>query len=194
MLRDLVLSTAPAAELVTLAEVKGHLRLEGIGDFDAALQGHLDAAIAHLDGYAGILGRALATQTWTLYLDAFPASNGPIRLPLPPLISVTSVKHLDTAGVEQTLVANTDYQVLAGERAEIRPAYDTSWPSPRCTPRAVTVVFVAGFTQASSVWPAKLQPVRTALKFMVEEAFRGPDEKRQAAIANLLKPLTIPRL
>jgi uncharacterized phiE125 gp8 family phage protein len=69
---DLVLTTPPALELVTLDEVKAHLRMEGIDDRDDTLQAHLDTAIAALDGYAGRLGRALAPQTWTLYLDAFP--------------------------------------------------------------------------------------------------------------------------
>jgi uncharacterized phiE125 gp8 family phage protein len=197
--RDLVLTTPPTAELVTLTEVKAHLRMEGITDRDSTLQAHLDAAIAELDGYAGLLGRALATQTWTLYLDRFPAFScgGPgntIRLPLPPLISVSSVKYVDGDGVEQTLTAGTDYEVFAGERAEIRPAYGKTWPSPRGKARAVTIVFVAGYAVVSTgVWPKKLHPVLSAVKLRVEQLFRGEDPAREAAIANLLRPLKIPR-
>src|SRR5437868_862664 len=123
---DLVLTTPPALELVTLDEVKAHMRMEGIDDRDDTLQAHLETAIAALDGYAGRLGRALAPQTWTLYLDAFPrcgmsaasaALHTAIKLPLPPLVSVTSVAYVDSAGATQTLVADTDYEVFAGERA-----------------------------------------------------------------------------
>src|SRR4030067_2296692 len=46
---------------------------------------------------------ALVTQTWELVLDGFP--TGGIVVPMPPLQSVTSVKYIDTDGVQQTLDA-----------------------------------------------------------------------------------------
>src|ERR1051325_1611605 len=45
-----------------------------------------------------LLNRALLQQTWRLTLDAFPCSDV-LRLPRPSLISVTSVKYLNTSGV-----------------------------------------------------------------------------------------------
>jgi uncharacterized phiE125 gp8 family phage protein len=210
---DLVLTTPPAAELVTLAQLKAHLRIEAEdASQDPDIAAYYAAALGALDGYSGTLGRALASQTWTLYLDRFPRGgsansvlNG-IRLPLPPLISVGSIAYVDSAGVTQTLVADTDYQVLAGERAEIRPAYGKTWPSTRCQPRAVTIAFTCGFAApaAPATWPAKIQPVLAALKLMVGDlyAFRetagGADVSfaipMSAAVQNLLRPLRVPHL
>lgn len=190
---DLELVTAPTAELVTLADAKAHLRLDGIADHDARIQEYLDSAVAELDGYAGILGRALASQVWRLYLPAFPA--GAIRLPLPPLISVGSIAYVDTAGASQTLSTDA-YVVLAGEKAQIDRAYDTTWPTARAMSRAVAVTFTCGWAAPTGggAWAAKLQPVRSAIKLLVEQRFHGHDDKRQAAITRLLTPLRIPRV
>jgi uncharacterized phiE125 gp8 family phage protein len=161
MAPDLELTTPPTAELLTLDQAKAHLKVDA-NDDDNEIQAAIAAAVAHLDGYAGQLGRALAPQTWTLYLDRFPCGAGSlrdprrrpgnvIRLPLPPLISVDSIHYLDSTGVTQTLGPSA-YQVLAGERAEVWPAYGTTWPGTRCQPRAVAIAFTCGFGPAGD-WP-----------------------------------------
>lgn len=190
---DLELVTPPTAELVTLAQLRAHLRLDDIEDHDGALAEYLSEAVGALDGYAGTLGRALAQQTWRLYLPRFPA--GCVQLPLPPLISVGGITYVDTTGATQTLAADR-YTVLAGEKAQIHRAYGQTWPSVRCVPRAVAVTFTCGWAApaADAAWPLKLQPVRSALKLMVEERFAGPDTQRQMAIERLLRPLRIPRV
>lgn len=201
MLRDLVLDQAPAAELVTVDEVRRHLRLDGITEHDGRLEAYLATAIGELDGYSGLLGRALAAQTWILYLDRFPCAGSTgstlnvIALPLPPLISVDLVRYTDGAGDVQTLAAD-QYEVLTGERAQLRPAYGLTWPSTRTTPRAVEITFTCGWAapEAGAPWPAKLQPIRSAILLRVEQLFSGFDTDRETAIRRLLKPLTIPRV
>jgi len=198
-LTDLVLATAPTADLVTLAQAKAQLNVEPLNTADDALiQAMIAAAMAHLDGPAGVLGRALGSQAWTLYLDGFP--SGVIRLPLPPLISVGAVAYIDAAGVTQTL-ASAKYQVLAGERAELRPAYGLSWPSARCTPRAVTITFTCGFADVAAL---KLDPIRAAIKLMVGDLYGNRESVSVGAVAaeipmsltvqRLLAPLKIPRV
>lgn len=187
---DLELTTAPSAELVTLAQAKADLRLDGLDDHDGRIQEYLDEAVGELDGFSGSLGRALAAQTWTLYLDRFPA--GPIRLPLPPLISVDAVAYVDADGADQ---AFTDLLVAHGERAEVRPAFGFNWPTTRATPRAVAVTFTCGWPapDEGDPWPQKLQPIRAAIKLLVQERFEGSDERRQAAIRRLTRRLKLPR-
>ncbi len=58
----------------------------------SAVRGQIDAG----DGW---LNRALITQTWDMYLDAFPCGNGEIRMPFYPLQSVTAVQYYDTDGI-----------------------------------------------------------------------------------------------
>jgi uncharacterized phiE125 gp8 family phage protein len=141
----LKLITAAAAEPVTLAEAKAHLRAT---DAEDALIGTLIlAARQALDGRDGILGRALMEQTWELVLDAFPCPS--IDIPLPPLKSVTSVKYIDADGVEQTL-AEAAYTVDADSEPG-RVVVVDAWPPTKAVPNAVRIRFVAGYADATSV-------------------------------------------
>ena len=142
----LELVTAPATEPVSLTDAKLHLRVEG-SEEESAISLAITRARTEAEDR---LGRALITQTWTLYLDSFPAS-GEIVFPLPPLQSITSVKYVDTDGVLQTL-ATTEYVVdTSGEKGRLYLDWEKSWPSIRLQPNAVQVEFVAGYGVASAV-------------------------------------------
>ena len=96
------------------------------------------------------IGGALITQTWERTLDAFPAAGGALELGMPPVQSITSVKYLDAAGTEQTLV-NTAYTLDAvAAPGWVLPAAGTDWPATGDYANAVRVRFVAGFGAASS--------------------------------------------
>jgi uncharacterized phiE125 gp8 family phage protein len=200
---DLELVTPPASQLVTLDELKAQVSVELDDDSeDAEITAYGLAAVGHLDGYAGILGRALAQQSWKLYLDAFPPWT--LRLPLPPLISVDAITYLDANGATQTL-ASTEYLAQAGERATVTPAFGKVWPVARCQARAVTVAFTAGWPApaAGQPWPAKLQPVIAAIKLMVGDLYanretavtdgRTAEIPMSTTVERLLRPLRIPR-
>ena len=64
----------PPAELIPLPEAKAWLRVDGMEE-DALIGGLLAAATAHLDGWTGVLGRALGEQVWEISLDAWPAER-----------------------------------------------------------------------------------------------------------------------
>jgi len=89
----MVLITAPAALPVTLAEAKAHLRVE-TPDEDDYITGLLAAATAHVEGATG---KRLILQQWRVFLDALP-TDGPVDIPLGPLISVDAVRVRDEAG------------------------------------------------------------------------------------------------
>lgn len=187
---DLELVDGPSAPLVSLDEAKAHLRLHGIDDHDDRVGVAIAATMGQLDGWSGVLGRALVTQTWRLWLDAFPRAE--IRLPLPPVAEILGIAYINLSGATVTLSPSA-YQLLGGERAAVRPAYGLSWPSARANPRAVSITYVCG-VDASSTWPDKLQPIRAAALLMIETHFSGPDPARDAAAKALLTPLRIPRL
>jgi uncharacterized phiE125 gp8 family phage protein len=178
----LTLISPPAALAVSLAELRAHLRLEGIdegGETDALLMGYARTAQDRLDGPDGILGRCLIRQTWRLALDCFPAV---IELPLPPLAEVLSVTYLDPAGDPQTLDP-ADYIVAGvGSDGSIRPAVGKSWPTTRALPEAVTVDFAAG----ADDWNGVPQPLRDAIAEMVRAAFDGCDPGQ--AVRELIRP------
>lgn len=103
-----VLVTPPAEQPVTLVEVKGEARVD-FSDDDTLLESYLASAIAHLDGYSGILGRCMVTQVWR---QDFRCWGQRLRLPFPDVESVV-VKYFDDGGVEQTLDA-ADYELVEG--------------------------------------------------------------------------------
>lgn len=171
----LSLVTAVLAEPVSLAEVKAWCRVDSdMHADDALLTSLITAARQSIDGPDGWLGRALMKQTWDLKLDRFPAgwshvaqAYDTIVVPLPPLISVTSLTYVDTAGTSTTL-ATTEYTVdTASEPARITPAYSKSWPSTRDVMHAVTVRIVCGYATANAV-PT---PIKTGLKSLVAHLY-----------------------
>jgi uncharacterized phiE125 gp8 family phage protein len=144
---DVAVITGPDGEPMDVDFVKLHSRVGGDVE-DSLIDFWIRAARRHVEN---ILWRALITQTLELTLHAWPRRNE-IQLPRPPLVSVTSVKTTDSAGVEATWPA-TKYQVITqGSPGRIVPAYGESWPS--TTLRAangIAVRYVAGYGDADDV-------------------------------------------
>lgn len=140
------LITAPSPLTVTVEEAKRGMMIQHSGQ-DTLIGELLAAAVDQLDGPNGWLGRFIGEQTWDYKVDAFPAPGCALKLPLWPVQSITSVKYVDTAGVEQTW-DSANYQVTgltAEGAAKIYEAYGKSWPSTRDQREAVTVRGVFGY-------------------------------------------------
>lgn len=121
----LVLIAEPAAEPLSLEEVRQHLRIPEEED-DGLLLAYLMAARRYFEDHDN---RRLCTQTWELRLQHFPAS-GIIEIPLRPLQVINSVKYINASGVETT-VADTEYQVDADSfMPRLAPAPGKLWPLP----------------------------------------------------------------
>lgn len=142
--------TAPAESLLTLPEVKDHLRIE-TADEDGYLTTLISAVESYLDGPAGVLGRALVTQTWRLDRADF---AGVIALPLPPLQAVGSVQYVDDDG-GLIAVDPSIYEVVTGGTAEghIVRKSSQSWPTDLDddTAEPVRITFTCGYGAASAV-------------------------------------------
>jgi uncharacterized phiE125 gp8 family phage protein len=142
-------------------EAKAHLRVDHFDD-DALITVLIEAATSHLDGWTGVLGRALVTQTWSQSFDAF---SDRLRLPMP-AASVTSLTCINQAGTTIT-VAEGDYVLSADALGSfVEPTYDVEWPTPRDQSRAVTVTFTAGGAVADV--PAAL---KAAILLMVGDLY-----------------------
>lgn len=142
-----VRTVAPAV-LLTPAEAKAHLRVDHADD-DALIAALIEAATTHLDGWSGILGRALVSQTWR---QDFADFGEYLRLPLGPVVSVSSVTYYDINDASQT-AASASYSLLAddyGPYVGLVPGY--TWPSVSSTRNApVSVTYVAGYGTAAAV-------------------------------------------
>lgn len=150
--------TAPAEQPVSLAEAKAHLRVDHSDD-DALIDSLLAAAVGHLDGWSGILGRALITQTWRLDMPSF---GYPIRLPLAPVQSAT-IAYSDTDNADQAF-AEASFALLTDATGPyVALVSGASWPSVYSRGDAVRVTFVAGYGDATAV-PAA---IKAAILLMV---------------------------
>lgn len=148
---------------------------------DAYLASLILAARQHLDGLDGMLGRALITQTWELVLDRFPLDE--IRLPMPPLQSVVSVKYDNAQGVE-TLVPSTDYVVdTTSWYGWVVPVATKLWPSTLDAINAVRIRFIAGYGDAGLNVPA---PIRQAMLLLITHWY---EERTPVNIGNIVNPL-----
>lgn len=150
------LVTAPAVPLLSVAEAKAHLRVDHDDD-DVLIEGLIDAATAHLDGWSGILGRCLVNQTWEESFSCFPRGDR-LRFRLWPVVSISSVTYRDADDAEQTLSA----ALYAGPLADGAGAYlalndGEVWPSTYTRDDAVTVTYVAGHGAAASDVPAAIR-------------------------------------
>lgn len=175
----LKLTAAPTAEPVSLAEAKVHLRANLDDTSEDALIGmYISAARSDAENTCR---RALVTQQWDLFLDAFPLRSyygvqagyvpidqlpsawmtqrnyavrfrgGRIDLPFPRLQSVQSIKYRDTAGAIQTLDA-TKYTVDdASEPGVVTPSPDSYWPDTQNITNAVQLSYTAGYGDAAAV-------------------------------------------
>jgi len=178
---SLELVTAPTVEPVSLQEAKDHLRVDNDVE-DALIEALIAAARQHLDGRDGWLGRQLMTATWDLTLNDFPGPDF-IRLPLPPIQSITSITYVDTAGASQTFEASK-YSLSADKhwRPRVDLAHNESWPSTRNQRDAVTVRFIAGYGVQRDL-PA---PIRAAMLLMVGNLFENREEINIGNIVNLI--------
>jgi uncharacterized phiE125 gp8 family phage protein len=161
---SLNLIAGPALEPITLSLAKQHCR--AADDEDEVINLAIGAAREHAEH---ILGRALITQTWERVLDAFPGEKG-IELFMPPVQSVTSVKYVDLAGVQQTLSSGQYALDKDSEPGWVVPAAGFDWPSTYDTINAVRVRYVAGYDNDGVLVP---KAIKHALLLGVSEFYEN---------------------
>ena len=200
---SLKLKTGPADEPFTLAEVKSHLRLEDTAD-DALLVGLIVAARELAESFTH---RALITQTWTLFLDRFPAgardpwwdgvveaattelvdAARPIVIPKPPLQTITFVKAHKQDGTAET-VAAADYWVdTASEPGRVTLKTGKTWPTsaPR-TQNAVEVEFVAGYGSDRLSVP---EPIKQGMLMLIGRLYENRGDEATASLSPAVRAL-----
>lgn len=154
------LVTPPASEPVTLAEAKTHLRIEHTLD-DTYITALIKAARMHAEQ---ICWRGFITQTWELVLDGFPPDTIGVILPKGRVASITSVKYIDTNGVEQTLAATVYDLDDDSEPGRLLLGYNQDWPSTRDQWDAVRIRYVVGAAAAA-------EPVKQAILLLVSQMY-----------------------
>ena len=135
-----VVSTPAAFDPVSLNEVRQWLNmLSNVTEEDVALEDIIDETKSYLENYCN---RYFLTQTVIVYLDACEI-NSVIRLPVVPLVSVSSIVTTDDDG-DTTTVASTNYQVRAGENPRITLTQSGAWPSDARTYDGMAITCIVG--------------------------------------------------
>lgn len=140
-----VLVTAPAAEPLTLAEAKLHLRVDDNAD-DALIGALITTARQHAEHDTR---RALVTQTWKLVLDAFPEAK--VTLDHAPVSAVVSVTYTDPDGVLRTLAPEGYTLDAITEPCRLVPSYGNRWPATRAQVNAVAITYTSGYGAPEAV-------------------------------------------
>lgn len=171
------LYTAPAAEPVSLDELKSHLRI----DFDDDNDLITSLGIGARQWFETALDRQLVTATWQIKLDSFPSWE--IELPYPPLQSIAAILYKDTALDSQTL-SSSAYDVITWQTPGIvQPKDGYSWPATGSSPSAVTIRFVAGYGAATAVPDL----VKAGIKLLAASWY----ENREAVSEMELRPVPL---
>jgi uncharacterized phiE125 gp8 family phage protein len=164
-----VRTTDAASEPITLTEAKDQLRETGSSE-DTYINTLIKTARQFAEEKTG---RGLLAQTWKATLDngSLP-TDSIIELPRPPLQSVTEITYVDSDGATQTL--STDNYTIDTLSEPGRIMFE-DMPNIKSTINALTVEYVAGYSDASEV-PAG---IKQAILILVEHWF----DFREAVVA-----------
>lgn len=141
--------TPPSDMVISLNDAKRHLRFDSEEE-DTVIRRLIRSSTKWAQTF---LNRQLLTATLRQDLSGFPAAdNDPIKLPRPPLQSITSINYYDEAGVLQ-LWADTEYQVdTISEPGRVMPVPSGSWPTTQDDRfGAVQITYLAGFTEKALI-------------------------------------------
>jgi len=139
---------------VSLDELKQAARVD-FDDDDAILMTYLQAAVDHLDGWNGILGRAIINQDWKIWLGDWPL--GGIVLPFGD-VSQTSVRYYAANGQQETLDASLYELIETATGAEIR--FKSGFAAPELdydSSRLIEVRFTTGYGDDAAAVPASIK-------------------------------------
>lgn len=171
-------TAAPTALVVTPADIEAYARLVDVSAEMEHVKALIDAATKQAERYTN---RAFCTQTFRMSLDCFPSCNT-IRLPRPPLQSVTHVKYYDTAGTLQTFSSAYYHVDIDAQPGRIALVEGQAWPATLGRPQAVQVTYVAGYGAGTAV----PENIRLAVKMLVKTWYDSPDMYNVGNIVNEL--------
>lgn len=159
-----VLVTAPTVEPISAADFKLHARIDGT-DEDTYIESLISAVRMAIEQHTG---RALISQTWDYWSDDVP-ETGIVKLPKPPLLSVTSITTYSDADVA-TVFSTSSYRVdvtdTMGGRVCLKSG--AAWPGPVRITSGFNIRFVAGYGTTPESVP---DPLRQAIKSWVSHFY-----------------------
>jgi len=173
------LVTAPAAEPVSLSEVKTYLRI-ATADDDTLLTALISAARQWAERYTG---RAFITQTWQVALDSPPTDSNAVSLPRAPLQSVASVTYYSDNDAETVWAPSNYFVDTLREPGRLVLRIGATWPCSTRAANGIIITYAAGYGSNASSVP---EPIRAAIRELVAYTYehRGNEELLASARNN----------
>jgi uncharacterized phiE125 gp8 family phage protein len=164
----LTVTAAPTIEPVTPQEISTHARID-IHNEDGWVLDAIKAARELCEVYTK---RCFIDTTLKMNMDRFPI--GEFFLRRPRLISVTSIKYLDTNGTQQTL-STSNYSVdTKSEPGRLVPAYNLTWPDTRTDTNAIEIIYHAGYGTTADTVPFS---IKQAIKITVANWYENREDQ-----------------
>jgi len=139
-MQSIVLLTDATTEVLTLAEIKTFLRIDG-NDFDSILTPFIK--VSRQIG-ENITGREFVEKEFKLYLDTFPQCNG-MEVKRSKLKSITSIQYYDVNNALQTLSSADYYFTNDADYSSIYINNDKTFPTTYERNQAVIITFKADY-------------------------------------------------
>lgn len=163
MTQALIRTAEPLTLPVSLNEVKAHLRIDA-SDEDALLVSMIRAATNATEDY---LGRALITQSWSLFIDHWPSGRR-VDLPKPPAQSVDSVLVFADDDTSTVYSAANYYLNLASDPGRVFLRRGVVPPTPARISNGIEIRFIAGYGASQSDVPV---PIVEGMKRLIAHWF-----------------------
>lgn len=214
----LKLVSGPDKEPITLADAKSHLHVTATFD-DSYINLLISCARQYVEN---VMRRALVSQEWRLSLKNWPGrdflgsqglatnpnqfdANNHIKIPLPPLLSVTSINYIDTSGNLYTMPIGGYVPPVEGEPSNLalpggynvftdfEPGriylpFSEIWPTVILLPGApIQITFVAGFEDLDELknsfegYTATIHAMKMLIGFLYEHRI-PPTEVRKGSV------------
>lgn len=158
------ITVQPATEPITLVEAKSHLRVT-FADEDTYINTLITSARKYCEAYCN---RVFITQTWRQNENAWAY---PIKLMVNPVISLTSLKYIDTNEAQQTITDNTNnfQKDFNSDVAKIYSGLVEAFPAIGISINPIEIITVCGYGAASDV----PDDIKHAIKLMVSHLYEN---------------------
>lgn len=168
--------TPPVLEPVSLAEAKQQCRVDPAQrDEDLLIAGYIAAARDYCEG---LDWRAYLTQTIELWLDDWPDGDV-LKLPRPPLQSVSSITYYDTGDAATTLPTSVYFVDTISQPGRVCLRNGQAWPSATLRDyNAICITYVAGWTTPDLV-PEK---IKQALRLVIGHYYENRESTQSGTV------------
>ena len=175
-----ILTSPPAAEPVTLAEAKAHLRVTH-GDDDIYISTLIKTARQSIEAQTGL---GLVSQGWSVFLDDWP-EQGVIELPLAPVLDIADIRVHGEDDISATIDPAHYYEDKVSRPARIILRGSRNWVRPGRVANGIEILLTIGFTNVP-------EPLRQAVLQLVGHWHerRGDEtaDEKPFHLAQLIRP------